>query len=107
MGMTSAFNQMGLLHCFLMSFLGLLSDVYNHDVEFDLTEENLVDVAEETLMARAKHLSGLLPFMTLFTAFFVFIARNNEASKDENGDMSLSETRVCDWRMNGWSCVKI
>merc|ERR1712189_104930 len=40
--MTSAFNQMLLLHCFLMSFLGLLSDVYNHDVEFDLTEENLV-----------------------------------------------------------------
>merc|ERR1711915_905653 len=90
--MTSAFNQMLLLHCFLMSFLGLLSDVYNHDVEFDLSEENLVDVAEETLMTRAKHMSGLLPLMTFLTAFYIIIAiRNNSAVEDGRKSSLLAE----------------
>merc|ERR1712083_517471 len=87
--MTSAFNQMLLLHCFLMSFLGLLSDVYNHDVEFDLSEENLVDVAEETLMTRAKHMSGLLPLMTFLTAFYVIIARRNNSAVEDGRKSSL------------------
>merc|ERR1711915_662654 len=87
--MTSAFNQMLLLHCFLMSFLGLLSDAYNHDVEFDLSEENLVDVAEETLMTRAKHMSGLLPLMTFLTAFYVIIARRNNSAVEDGRKSSL------------------
>merc|ERR1712227_1168295 len=72
---TSILNQILLLCCCTMSLLGFMSDIYNHDVEYNLSEEELMELDETPLMERATIVSNLLPTLSIFTAVFLLIAK--------------------------------
>ena len=52
-----------------------MSDIYNHDVEYNLSEEELAELDETPLMERATIVSNLLPTLSIFTAIFLLIAK--------------------------------
>ena len=82
-----------------MSLLGFMSDIYNHDVEYNLSEEELLEVDETPLMERATIVSHLLPTLSIFTAVFLLIAKySTERSSriDNNNEESW-------WRMHAVS----
>ena len=60
-----------------MSMIGFMSDIYNHDVEYNLSEEELMELDETPLMERAKIVSNLLPAMSILTAVFLLVAKYN------------------------------
>ena len=71
-----------------MSLLGFMSDIYNHDVEYNLSEEELLDVDETPLMERATIVSHLLPTLSIFTAVFLLIAKysSERSSRIDNNN---------------------
>merc|ERR1712133_199759 len=73
---TSIINQIVLMICCSMSLVGFMSDIY-YDVEYNLSEEELLELDETPLMERAKIVSNLLPAMSIFTGVFVLIAKYN------------------------------
>merc|ERR1712228_948802 len=72
---TSIINQIVLMICCSMSLLGFMSDIYNYDVEYNLSEEELMELDETPLMERATIVSNLLPTLSIFTAVFLLIAK--------------------------------
>ena len=60
-----------------MSMIGFMSDIYNHDVEYNLSEEELMEMDETPLMERAKIVGHLLPAMSILTAVFLLVAKYN------------------------------
>ena len=52
-----------------------MSDIYNHDVEYNLSEEELMELDETPLMERATIVSNLLHTLSIFTAIFLLIAK--------------------------------
>merc|ERR1712133_171273 len=72
---TSILNQILLICCCSMSLVGFMSDIYNHDVEYKLTEEELLELDETPLMERAKIVSHLLPAMSILTAVFLLVVK--------------------------------
>merc|ERR1712168_32170 len=83
---TSILNQILLICCCSMSLVGFMSDIYNHDVEYNLSEEELLELDETPLMERAKIVSNLLPAMSILTGVFVLIAKyiSEKSSKDSD-----------------------
>ena len=53
------------LYCVVMSVCGFFMDVYNSEVQYRFTEEDLYD--ERPLVDRAIHFSSLLPAISLLT----------------------------------------
>merc|ERR1712227_1067460 len=85
---TSILNQMWLLCCCSMSLLGFMSDIYNHDVEYNLSEEELAELDETPLMERATIVSNLLPTLSIFTVIFLLIAKySSERSSRINNNV--------------------
>merc|ERR1712228_669970 len=85
---TSIINQIVLMICCSMSLVGFMSDVYNYDVEYNLFEEELMELDETPLMERAKIFSNLLPLMSIFTGVFVLIAKFNSEKSSKESDNS-------------------
>merc|ERR1712098_414342 len=85
---TSILNQILLICCCSMSLVGFMSDIYNHDVEHNLSEEELLELDETPLMERAKIVSNLLPAMSIFTGVFVLIAKFNSEKSSKESDNS-------------------
>ena len=80
--------QILLLCCCSMSLLGFMSDIYNHDVEYNLSEEELAELDETPLMERATIVSNLLPTLSIFTAIFLLIAKySSERSSRINNNV--------------------
>ena len=71
-----------------MSLLGFMSDIYNHDVEYNLSEEELMELDETPLMERATIVSNLLPTLSIFTAVFLLIAKysSERSSRIDNNN---------------------
>merc|ERR1712133_61379 len=85
---TSIINQIVLMIRCSMSLVGFMSDVYNYDVEYNLSEEELLELDETPLMERAKIVSNLLPAMSIFTGVFVLIAKYNSEKSSKEIDNS-------------------
>merc|ERR1712133_10737 len=85
---TSIINQIVLMICCSMSLVGFMWDIYNHDVEYNLSEEELLELDETPLMVRAKIFSNLLPAMSIFTGVFVLIAKYNSEKSSKEIDNS-------------------
>merc|ERR1712126_42295 len=88
---TSIINQIVLMICCSMSLVGFMSDVYNYDVEYNLSEEELLDLDETPLMERAKIVSNLLPAMSILTGVFIIVAKySSERSSRINNNNEVS-----------------
>ena len=74
-----------------MSLVGFMSDIYNHDVEYNLSEEELLELDETPLMERAKIVSNLLPVMSILTGVFIIVAKySSERSSRINNNNEVS-----------------
>ena len=87
--------QILLLHCCSISLLGFLSNIYNHDVWYNYSGEELAELDETLLIERATIVGHFLPTFSIFTAVFLFIARysSEKSSIIVNKMRSLGEER--------------